>query len=142
MLLELGPVEAAHVRQWARFTRRILCELRVDPGDLGGVATPDFLDRCTAWVDQWERNASTGDHDFRWSEWIEPEQAEYVLHGIDRCLHSDRLGERMTTAERADYVPFTMHVVQALVDGLSTEGRCSEHLCDQVRASLGASLDH
>lgn len=142
MLLELGPVDAGHVQQWARFARRLLCELRVDPADLSGVATTDFLDQCSRCVDRWEHEAALGDTDFRWSETIEPELAEYLLHGIDRCLHSPQLVERVTSAERRTHVPFTMHVVQALVDGLSAEGRCSEHLCDQVRASLGSALDH
>lgn len=142
MLLELGPVEAAHVQQWARFTRRVLCELRVAPADLSGVATTDFLNQCTDWVDRWEQGASANDAEFRWSESVEPEVAEYVLHGIDRCLHSHQLAERVTPSERAAHTPFTMHVVRALVDGLSSEGRCSNHLCDQVRASLGAALDH
>ena len=142
MLLELGPVEAGHVQHWARFTRRMLCELRVAPVDLSGVATTDFLDRCNGWIDRWEQSAAANGTEFRWSESIEPEMAEYLLHGIDRCLRSEQFVGRVTPAERETHEPFTMHVVQALVDGLSSEGQCSRHLCDQVRASLGAALDH
>lgn len=142
MILELGPVAACDVQQWARFARRAVCELRVDPADLAGVATPDFLDQCSRLVDEWDRDASLGRRQFRWSGTIDAELAEYLLHGLDRCLHSPRLGQLTTTVELVAHRPFTMHVVQSLMDGLSTEGRCSEHLCDQVRASLGSSLDH
>jgi hypothetical protein len=142
MLLELGPVDSDHVRQWTKFTRRLLCELRADPADLAGVATPDFLDRCSASLDRWENGAALAEDEFRWSQVVEPELAEYMLHGIDRCLHSSQLVDRVTEAERSIHRPFTMHVVRALVDGLSAEGRCSEHLCDQVRASLGSALDN
>lgn len=142
MMLELGPVDSGLVQGWTKFARRLLCELRVDPADLAGVATPDFLDRCNASLDRWEEGATLADAEFRWSQPIEPELAEYMLHGLDRCLQSPQLVERITNAERATHRPFTMHVVRALVDGLSTEGRCSEHLCDQVRASLGPALDH
>lgn len=140
--MELGPVDASTVQMWTRFARRMVCELRVDPVDLVGVATPDFLDRCTDMIDCWERDANDGRPDFRWSAALEPELAEYLLHGIDRCLQSPTVVGRITDAERDLYEPFTMHVVQALVDGLSAEGRCSEHLCDQVRASFGQLLDH
>lgn len=142
MLLELGPVAAGDVQQWARFVRRMVCELRVDPADLAGVATSDFLDQCTQMIDVWERDAALGESEFRWSQKIEIERAEYLLHGLDRCLHSNGLAERATSEELAAHQPFMMHVVQSLVDALSAEGSCQKHLCDQVRASLGASLDH
>lgn len=142
MRLELGPVAAGDVQQWARFARRMVCELRVDPRDLEGVATTDFLDQCAQLIDVWERDAALGEADFRWSSPIECEAAEYLLHGIDRCLRSKSLTGRATGDELSLHEPFMMHIVQSLVDGLSAEGRCSEHLCDQVRASLGAALDH
>jgi hypothetical protein len=142
MLLELGPVPAGDVQQWARFARRMVCELRVDPADLAGVATPDFLDRWDVLIDRWESDAAVSNHEFRWSESFDPELAEYLLHGIERCLRSPILTERATAIERVANGPFMMHVVQSFVDGLSAEGCCSEQLCDHVRASLGAALDH
>lgn len=142
MLLELGPVPAEDVQQWARFVRRMIVELRVDPADLDGVATSDFLDACTQMIDGWANDAAAGGAEFRWSETIECDKAEYVLHGLDRCLHSVGLAERATTEELTAHHPFMMHIVQSLVDGLTAEGSCHEQLCDQVRASLGASLDH
>lgn len=142
MLLELGPVAASDVQQWARIARRTVCELRVDPADLAGVATLDFLDQCGLFIDRWEHDAALGQPQFRWSEHIDAELAEYLLHGVDRCLRSPRVTQLTTTVELVAHQPFMMHVVQSLVDGLSAEGRCSEHLCDQVRASLGTVLDH
>jgi hypothetical protein len=142
MLLELGPVPSDDVQQWARFVRRMICELRVDPADLDGVATTDFLDACTRLIDDWALDAVLGEPEFRWSQNIESEKAEYLLHGLDRCLHSAGLAERATPDELSAHHPFMMHVVQALVDGLTAEGSCHEQLCDQVRVSLGAALDH
>ena len=142
MILELGPVDAGDVQQWARYVRRVVSELRLDPSDLAGVATPEFLEACSRGIDRWDHHAALGGPEFRWSSEIDPEVAEYFLHGLDRCLHSPALEGRITEEERQAHRPFTMHVVQALVDGLSAEGRCSQHLCDQVRASLGEALDH
>ena len=142
MRFELGPVDAGDVQLWARFVRRKVSELRVDPADVAGVATPEFLEAASREIDRWDHAAALGGPEFRWSADIEPEVAEYFLHGLDRLLQSPSLQGSSTEAERAAHRPFTLHVVQALVDGLSAEGRCSEHLCDQVRASLGEALDH
>jgi len=120
----------------------MICELRVDPADLDGVATTDFLDACTTLIDSWDRDAALTGPEFRWSQTIESEEAEYLLHGLDRCLHSAGLAGRATPEELATHHPFMMHVVQALVDGLTAEGSGHEQLCDQVRVSLGGSLDH
>lgn len=142
MLLELGPVDAGEVQQWVRFARRMVCELRVDPADLDGVATPDFLDECTRLISSWEQTIVLDGAQFRWSEPLDCEFAEYLLHGLVRCLRSPGLAQRATSDELAANEPFVMHVVQALVDGLAAEGSGPEHLCDQVRASLGTLLDH
>ena len=142
MLLELGPVEPADVQQWVRFARRMVCELRLDPADLTGVATPDFLDECTRLMGSWEQTIVLEGASFRWSEPLDCEFAEYLLHGLVRCLRSPGLAERATHQELIANEPFSMHVVQALVDGLAAEGSGPEHLCDQVRASLGALLVH
>jgi hypothetical protein len=142
MLLELGPVATSDVQQWARFARRTVCELRVDPADLTGIATPDFLDQCSQFIDRLERDAERAGRQFRWSETVDAELAEYLLHGVDRCLRSPRVSQLTTAVELVAHKPFMMHIVQSLVDGLSAEGRCSQHLCDQVRASLGQALDH
>ncbi len=142
MHLELGPVPAGDVQQWARFARRILCELRSDPGDLTGVATEDFLRVWGAMIDRWEHHAALGSEVFRWTGDLDVELAEYLLHGADRCLQSKDLNSSISRELGTKHGPFTMQIVQALVDGLSAEGRCQEHLCDQVRASLGDRLDH
>ena len=138
MRLELGPVAAGDMQQWARFARRMICDLRVDPGELRGVATDDFLDQCLGIVDRVERDAGTSERDFRQSYDLDDETAEYVLHGFDRCLHSAELA---TVTEIARHRHVTFHVARALVDGLSGESSCSAHLCDQVRTSLGPLLE-
>lgn len=141
MRLELGPVAAGDMQQWARFARRMICELRVDPGELAGVATEDFLDQCLVFVDRADHDASTGDADFRESYELDDETAEYLLHGFDRCLTSAELSERATADEIARHRHITVHVARALVNGLAGESSCSAHLCDQVRTSLGSLLE-
>ncbi len=142
MLLELGPLAAQDVQDWARFARRMICEFRVDPSDLEGVATSDFLEEWQSLIDAWDRHARTTGPAFRWSSHLDVELAEYLLHGMDRCVNSDAVQRLATEEERAAYAAFTFHVVQAFVDGLAGQGSCHEHLIDQIRASVGARLDH
>ncbi len=142
MHLELGPVGAGDVQQWARLSRRVACELRSNPADLEGVATSDLIDAWAVMIDRWGHDAALGDETFRWSADLDVELGEYLLYGLDRAIHSPQVHAQLTRAEERAHTPFTLHVVQQLVDALSAEGRCQQHLCDQIRASLGAALDH
>ena len=141
MYVEIGPVGAGDVQEWARMARRVSCELRANPADLEGLATPDLLQAWETMVDRWSHHAALGEESFRWSGDLDVEQAEYMLHGIDRALHSPNVHAQITKAELRRHMPFTLHVVQQFVDALDSEGYCQRHLCDQVRASL-TSLDH
>lgn len=120
----------------------MVCEFRVDPSDLEGVATSDILTQWQSLIDAWDLHASTTGPTFRWSSHIDIELAEYLLHGLDRCVQSEAVQVLATPKEQATYAAFTFHVMQAFVDGLSGQGGCHEHLIDQIRASVGARLDH
>ncbi len=141
MLVELGPVAAADVQSWTRFARRVITELRVDPGDLEGVATEDVLGQWSRLIDQWSTLSTAGPEMFRWSENLDCEVAEFLLHGLERCFHSPCVQNRITDTEADVHKPFTVHVIHAFVDALVSEGVGHEQYADQIRASLGASLD-
>ncbi len=143
MLLQVGPIPTDDINQWTRIARRILCELKVHPGDLDGVITDDLLDGWSDLIDTWSTAAAECAPDqFCWFNDIDNEQAEYLLHGLDIGVHSTVLREQLTDDEVARHRSITLTIVQAFIDGLSAEGRCQEHLVDQVRASFGADLDH
>lgn len=140
MLVELGPVAATDVQSWTRFARRVITELRVDPGDLEGLATEDLLGHWARLIDHWAA-ISSGPEVFRWSEDLDGEVAEFLLHGLERCFHSPGVQNRITDDEAGVHKPFTVHVIHAFVDALVAEGVAHEQYADQIRASLGASLD-
>lgn len=146
MVLELGPLPARDVRDWSRLARRMICELRVDPGDLAGIATEDSLNTWAGLVDQWDTRASEAEADdiaFRWSgDHVDTELAEYLLHTLVITMKADVIHNQLSANDVTLHQPFTMLLVQAFVDGLSAEGSCQLHLVDQVRDSLGVSLDH
>ncbi len=148
MLVELGPLPASDVQQWARFARRLIVELRTNPADLQGVVTEDLLRQWSNLIEQWVAVASNpgqgngmSEASFRWSETIDCELAEFLLHGLERILHSPSVRARITDDEWNTYQPFSMHVARAFMDGLSTEGETHLHYVDQVRALFGPALD-
>lgn len=142
MLLELGPVPTDVVHQWSKFARRVIVELRLSTAELDGVYSDDQISGWATLIDRWDSHATTANSsDFRWSESIDTEMAEYLLHGLDQLLHSDHLSERFTQDEFETHWEFTLRILQAFVDGLSVEGRCHEHYVDQVRAHFKESLD-
>ncbi|MDH3683257.1 MAG: hypothetical protein OEV40_25310 [Acidimicrobiia bacterium] len=140
MLVELGPVAAGDVQRWTKFARRVIVELRVDPGDLEGVATEDLLKQWSQLIDEWASIASESE-EFRWSKALDTEVGEFLLHGLERCFHSPGVRIRITEEEAEAQRPFTMHVLAAFVDALTSEGVGHEHYADQIRASLGRPLD-
>ncbi len=143
MLLELGPCPASEAEGWTKFARRLIIELRSDPKAMSRVS-PDMVDLWGTFIDRWSATAaeaeSAGDP-FRWSEQIEPEVGEFLLHGLDRCLHSPFIRQAATPVEAATHKPFTMTVVRAFVDGLSAEGASCCHYVDQVLTSFSDVLD-
>lgn len=144
MLLSLGPVPTEDVDNWVRFARRVMCEIRMDPGDLGGIATPELLDEWSRLISQWESSRATANKAewFRWSSEIGDERAEYLLYSMGRCMEWARKTSRLSDEDRARHSAVSLHVVQGFVDGLLAEGHHHEHYVDQIRASIGAGLDH
>lgn len=139
MVLELGPCQADEVTDWVRFARRILLELRAVP-ESDQPVSPDVIELWSRTLDDWAATARSfepGPEPFRWSDDFDPEVAEFLLHGLDRCLHSPVVMNWITPTEASRQQPFTMRVVRAFVDGLNTEGTSCRHYADQVTASLG-----
>jgi hypothetical protein len=146
MQVELGPVAITDMQAWLRFARRLITELRTDPDELAGIATDDFLSQWSTLIEEWDaasRNggAALADGSFRWSQRLGGEEAEFLLHGLERCLHSATIRSKITSDEAATHRAMTMHLVQAFVDGLSAEGQAHQHYADQVKALFGPALD-
>jgi hypothetical protein len=140
MLVELGPVAAADVRSWTRFARRVLVELGFERDDLPSTDVDDLLSQWSLLIDEWAARSASGDT-FRWSRSLDAEVAEFLLHGLERAFTSRRLQARITAEESRAQRPFTLHVIQAFVDGLASDDVTHQHYADQIRASFGSSID-
>lgn len=139
MVIELGPCAADDVLRWSKFARRILVELRTTEDEDQAVVSPDVLELWSRTLDEWSgRAVESANHDapFRWSSEVEPEVAEFLLHGLDKCLHSPRVMGWVTPAEAEEQRAFTMLVVRSFVDGLAAEGEGCRHFADQILTSL------
>lgn len=140
MMVELGPIDASEVRSWTRFARRIVTELRTNPTDLYGIATEDFLDQWSKLIEDWGQRAATTET-FRYSQALESERAEFLLHGLNRCTRSPGLRARITDEEFEQHRPFTLHLIRGFIDALAAEGEPYDQWAETLRASLGSSLD-
>ena len=109
-------------------------------GTWRGSPPTDLLDQWSKLLDEWSEAAATGDT-FRWSRTLDTELGEFLLHGLDRGFHSAAVNAMVTDEESMVHRSFTAHVFQAFVEGLESEGVAHEHYADQIRASLGHSLD-
>lgn len=142
-MLELGPCPAEDVLRWSKFARRILVQLRSDCGQ--GLVSPDVVDLWANTLDDWSSTAISvsGDPDtpFRWTSELEPEVVEFLLHGLDKCIHSPTVMSWVTPPEAREQRAFTMLVVRAFIDGLHVEGRSCQHYADQILASFGDLLE-
>jgi hypothetical protein len=143
MVVEIGPCPAAEADGWTKFARRMIIELKSDPGLVSQVS-PDLIDLWSEYIDRWAAQAAAADaadEPFRWSESMEPEVGEFLLHGLDRYLHSPFIKQAATEAETEAHMAFTMKLVRAFVEGLSTEGKSFGQYVDQILISFGAELD-
>lgn len=141
MILELGPVPADDLKRWSRFARRVVVELRTRPDVLPDMGD-DLLDQWGRLADDWCRAATeAGGGDVRWSAPMDDEQAEYLLHGLERCFYSPGVTAMMAPDEVRAQRQFTLRIVQAFVDGLAAQGEAQGHYVDQLRASFAGHLD-
>ena len=125
------------------FARRIVAELRCTRDHEGPTPTDDLLDLWSETIEQWSaraRECRDRGQAFRWVAEVEPEMAEFLLAGLDRSLHSDRVRELCTDEEVERQRPFTVLVVRSFVDGLTSESEGCRQYADQVSTSLRGLL--
>lgn len=124
------------MQQWSRLARRLLLELRVDPGDLDGVIDLDFIDTWARLIDQWESAARGTAAPFHWSGQLECEMAEYLIHGLERILTSDRLRELTTVDDLTSTRPITLHLIDRFCACLCEENAGAAEFTATVRERL------
>lgn len=142
MVLDLGPCPAEDALSWSKFARRIVVEVRSSP-DVGETVPSGLLESWSTTIEQWSDAAARcheANRPFRWVSEVEPEMAEFLLDGLDRCLHSPSVRDLCTEEEVARQRPFTVMVIRSFVDGLASEGEGCQQYADQITTSLRGLL--
>lgn len=140
-MLELGPCPAEDALSWSKFARRIVVELRTSSTGHPFVSA-ELLELWSHTLEEWFGIARNSNGEpFRWVHDVEPEVAEFLLDGLDRCLHAETVLDLCTPEEIERQRPFTALVVRTFVDGLAAEGDGCRHYADQISTSLGNLLD-
>ncbi len=136
MQLELGPFPAAEVKGWSRLHRRLAVELRsvseVEQTQVG----EDLLNCWSSFVDTLDTHCRACADEFRWTHPLDDDDAEFLLHGLDRCLRSPVTKKAVTPEELSAHAGFTLHIVESLTTALLAEGRRCEHYLDEARSLL------
>lgn len=136
MLLEVGPFEAQQVRAWSKCLRRLVVELRLCPEGSRPFVDDDVITQWSHLADSWAVGDSRTNGCVRWEENIEPDKAEFLLHGLLSCLSSNFLEKSLTAAEQEAHTPFTLHVIQSFVNALNSDGHCDRNYLEQVRSGI------
>lgn len=148
MLVHLGPVESEQMEGWLRFARRVLCDLRTEPGDMGSSFSQNLLAEWNRLIDQWSLTLSSTrqrDDEFVWRDELEPDKAEYLLHSLQRALHSATVAAWVTPEDMTNHGLVTFHIMQRFIDSLESEGEAHVEYVEQLRsevARFGSSLSH
>jgi hypothetical protein len=136
MLLEVGPFEAQQVRAWSKCLRRLVIELRLCPEGSGPFVDDDVLTQWSQLADAWASTDFGTSACVRWEDNMEPDKAEFLLHGLLTCLSSEFLRRSLTDEELQSHTPFTLHVIQSFVDALNSDGHCDRNYIEQVRSGI------
>jgi hypothetical protein len=129
--IELGPVSTASARAWIAYAAEMLEVLRAQPQEGLPAAA---LDAFGSLLDQW-RPIADADEPFRWSDDLEPERVQYLLHAlyaagvaIEREAASGRTRLRPPEADAFHFV-----VVRESFEALEHESKADAEFVEQMR---------
>ena len=140
MLVHIGPVGAAQMDGWLRFSRRVLCDLRTEPGDMGNHFAKNLLAEWNPLMDEWsavlDDVIEAGEGEFVWEGELEPDNAEYLVHSLQRTIRSATVAAWVTPEDLSNYGLITYHVLKRLIDSLESEGVAHHEFVEQMRAEV------
>ena len=139
MQVSLGPLDADEMNGWLRFARRVLCDLRTEPGDMDSQFAASLLSEWCAVIDSWNEaliNGSSDSNHFVWAQSLEPDKVEYLLHSLQKTLHSATVAARVTPEDLQSYGIVTLHIMQRFIEALESEGTAHVEYVEQLRSEV------
>ncbi len=137
MLVHLGPVDAPQMEGWLRFARRLMCDLRTEPGDMDSQFAKSLLNDWCDLVDDWAAQLNLGEKSFSWRGDLEPDKAEFLLHSLERALHSATVAAWVTEDDLAAHGVVTFHIMQRFIESLEGQGSAHAEYVEQLRTLVG-----
>ena len=136
MRLDIGPVEPASAAAWIDWADEVLGKLRNEPPTRVSLPAAMF-DDIGGYLEQWMPRTRTVDKPFRWHAEIDPDELEYLVHGLfkldARLLAEARRGERLGCPGEGRL--FYLVLVRALLHALEVESPARAAFVDQLRSS-------
>lgn len=139
MQVSLGPLDADEMNGWLRFARRVLCDLRTEPGDMDSLFAANLLGEWCAMVDSWNDVLIEGSSDrthFVWARSLEPDKVEYLLHSLQQTLHSATVAAWVTPEDLQSHGIVTLHIMQRFIEALESEGTAHVEYVEQLRSEV------
>ena len=142
MKVRLGPVKSTDMAAWLRFSRRITCDLRTDPGDMASDAALGQVREWNRLLDEWSEELEpgrsgdrsfSGDATFNWDGDFDPDRAEYLMHSMQKTIHSATVNKLVTPDDLREHGWLTLHVMQRFIESLATEGAAHEEYVGHLR---------
>lgn len=123
---------------WLRFTRRVMCDLRTEPGDMAVSGARTLISSWNKLLDEWHTDLSElpPGQDFVWEGILEPDHAEYLLHTLQRSLRSTKVSTRVNPDDMQRNGWMTLHIMERFIDSLESEGRAHAEYVEQLRSSM------
>jgi hypothetical protein len=115
-----------------------MCDLRTEPGDMAVRSARTLITSWNRLLDEWHADLTElpPGQDFVWEGMLEPDQAEYLLHALQRSLRSSMVSTRVNRDDMQQNGWMTLHIMERFIDSLESEGRAHAEYVEQLRSSM------
>ncbi len=131
---------------WLAFSRRVMCDLRTEPGDMASDSNFGVVLEWNRLMDEWAAAIAaaapsnsllpSGESDVTWEGEFDPDRAEYLMHSLQKTMHSATVDALVTEEDIQHHGWLTMHIMSRFIDSLENEGRAHAEYVDQLRQSI------
>lgn len=133
MRVDVGPVARASAVAWISWADEVCRDLRNDPST--GFSCPPLLFGPGGYLAQWKSSHRTAEGTFRWHVDVDPDELEYLVHGLlrlDAQLAVEVEDGRQSPAPDEGR-EFYLVLVRDLLYALEMEGIGRAAFVDQLR---------
>ena len=130
MRVDIGPAAGASAIAWISWTQDVCRDLQKDP-----CACPPLLLGAGGYLAKWTRPNHSAGGTFRWHADVDPDELEYLIHGLLRldALLAVQIEEGGQSPAPDEGREFYLVLVRDLLHALEMEGMGRAAFVDQLR---------